>query len=298
MISLHDLEALKKRADRLSDNVNNNSLIKSRSPIKQSFVKQPTISIDDIIQKGKIFYASARNNDTKIPIITTLQKALDYIENTGYIATLPELIKARIKSGKEHNFGNKWYTAHTEENIGIDRKEKFYKAGEQVFIIVNGGGLLTPSRMTKAYDENLIDYSTIYSQDEIDNLLDGKLADGSKLRLYHFDEEIMKGVSHLPHQYGIIIPYSVVQKTKSGYQQKKEFLTNPLVIARAGGQEHLEAYYEIAKDNNADLGCWYYMHYQKENPPTGYILYMSHGLDGIENFNSDSRFIGINKSKK
>jgi hypothetical protein len=246
------------------------------------------ISIDDIL-KGKTFY------DGNMP--TALQQALDFAGPNGYVATMPELIAAKLKASDDHDFYKNWYAVHTEENIGIDPKGRFYAANEPVLVLVNGGGILTPERIRKAYDEGLINGSAKYSDEEFSDLLDGKLPDGTSIELYSF-EDIKRGVSNLPHRFGVVMPYSMAQNTKSTYVGKREFLDNPLAIARNAGLQNLEEYFERAKDTSDDtLGCYHPFEGRDASTPQGRVLfllnYYSYGLGGNYNLYDYGRFVGV-----
>ncbi|MBU4456455.1 MAG: hypothetical protein KKA65_03050, partial [Nanoarchaeota archaeon] len=193
------------------------------------------------------------------------------------------------------DFWQKWYTVHTEENIGIDQKGRFHTANEPVLVLVNGGGILTPDRIMKAYDGGLVNNSAKYEPQEFDNLLDGKLPGGSLIELFSF-EDIKKGVLNLPHRFGVVMPYSTAQDTKSGYHQKKAFMENPLVIARAAGQENLESYYKMAKDSDGDLGCYHPFKNRDASVPQGRVLFLVNnyiGLGGNYDLNDYGRFVGV-----
>jgi hypothetical protein len=260
----------------------------------QSVTSQSIVNIDDIL-KGKTFFSEKKKDGYYIGLAVALGEALDYVGTDGYVATMPELISAKLKAEKSHDFWQKWYAVHTEENIGIDQKGRFYSANEPVLVVVNGGGILTPDRIMKAYDDCLISNSARYENQEFDNLLDGKLADGSHIELFSF-EQIKDGVSSLPHKFGVVMPYSMAQGTKSGYHQKKDFMENPLVIARVGGLENLESYYEMAKASDGDLGCYHPFSGRDAVTPQGRVLFLDinyDGLDGNCNLYDDGRFVGV-----
>jgi hypothetical protein len=254
----------------------------------QPIMPQNMVNIDDIL-KGKMFY------DSNLP--DALQQALDHTGSTGYVATMPELIAAKVKAGDDHDFYQNWLTVHTEENIGVDQKGRFYGANEPVLVLVNGGGILTPKRIKQAYDEGLVSGSAKYTNQEFDDLLNGKLPDGSAIKLYHFDDEIKKGVSDLPHQFGIVMPYSVAQNTKSTYVEKSEFLANPLVMARNAGMQNLEEYFERAKDTSDNtLGCYHPFSGRDAGTPQGRVLFLTNYFDGLTGYNDlliDGRFVGV-----
>jgi len=264
-------------------------------PIMTPFQNISQYSIDDIL-KGKTFFSEEKDGAKYIGLPIALTQALEYATFDGIVATMPELISAKIKADKSHDFWQKWYSVHTEENIGIDKKGLFYKKNEPVLVIVNGGGILTPERIKQAYTEGLIDNSAKYTDTEFNDLLEGKLPSGITIPLYNF-EDIKTGKSGLPHQFGVVMPYSIAQGTSSGYHQKEAFLENPLVIARAAGVlDQLEAYYKLAKADDNDLGNYHPFSGRDATTSQGRLLYLSNyydGLNGSYNLNNDGRFVGV-----
>jgi hypothetical protein len=271
-------------------------LSRKSAPVQAAPVVDPVVaqnvsafSIEDIIKNGNTFY------DSKIPV--ALKQALDYATVGGIVVTMPELIAAKVKAAKTHDFWKNWYSVQTEENIGLDKKGKYYKKNDPVLVIVNGGGILTPDRIDKAYaDKNgMIDGSAKYDDKEFDNLLDGKLPDNTSIQIYRFDE-IKKGIKSLPHKFGVVMPYSMAQGTSSGYYQKAGFISNPLVIARAGGIENLEKYYDLAKNKEGNLGSYHPFGGRDASTPSGRLLFLGssyYGLNGYDSLNFDGRFVGV-----
>ena len=94
---------------------------------------------------------------TSLGTAITLPKRISSHANSEVL--LSEVVhrktSAKVKAEKDHDFWQKWYTVHTEENIGIDKKGLFYTQNEPVLVIVNGGGILTPERIKQAYKEGL-----------------------------------------------------------------------------------------------------------------------------------------------
>ncbi|MBI1968847.1 hypothetical protein HYS49_02965, partial [Candidatus Woesearchaeota archaeon] len=225
------------------------------SPTAQP-VQQTAVCIGDILN-GRTFYSEETDaHGTPIGVAVALQETLDFAGAKGYVANMPEFIAAKAKADKKHDFWKKWYTVHSEENIGIDTKGRFYHPNEAVLVVFHGGGILTPQRIRQAYDEGLLNHSAKYREEEFDALLEGKLLDGTGFPLYRL-EEIQAGVSGLPHQFGVVMPYQIAQATKSGWHKKKAFLENPLVVARVGGLEHLETYFTKAKHADGTVGNWH-----------------------------------------
>ena len=254
-------------------------------------------SIDDIL-KGTTFYSNEQKDGKYIGLPIALEQALEHAGSNGIVATMPELIAAKVKADKSHKFWKKWYTTHTEENVGVDKKGRFYSKNEPVLVVVNGEGILTPDRIRKAYSDGLVGHSAKYTDDEFNGLLDGKLPGGNSIDIYPY-EDIEKGVSDLPHQFGVVMPYKKAKGTKSGYHQKKPFLENPLVLARtAGSHDYLESFYEKAKASDGDLGNYHPFSGRDATIPQGRVLFVNNtnnGLNGNKNLNNNGRFVGIVK---
>ena len=249
--------------------------------------KEPRFTIDQMLT-GKIF------SNNSLP--TALSEAMNFATSEGIVLNMPEFIAAKAKAERNHVFWLDWYTVLTEENIGIDKKGSFYNKGDSVLVVMHGGGILTPNRIQQAYDEGLLDYSAKYRDEEFDALLEGRLLDGTSFPLYRL-EEIKDGRSGLPHQFGVVMPYSLAQGTKSGHHKKKPFLENPLVLARtAGSHDSLEAFYEKAKASDGDLGNYHPFSGRDAMIPQGRVLFVDGtygGLSGYNDLSSSGRFVGV-----
>src|SRR3989338_6060299 len=249
----------------------------------------------DAILNGRPFYSEAKERKgNSIGAAVALKEAITYAGKNG-IVTLPEFLAAQVKTGEDHDFWKNWYTVHTEENIGIDDKGRFYKKKEPVLVVVHGGGILTPDRIQQAYREGLVNNSAKYTPEEFKSLLEGKLSDGTSLDLYSF-EDIKKGVSGLPHQFGAVMPYKIAQQTTSGYHKKRSWVANPLVIARNGGRENLEEYFDKAKNSNGDVGNYHSFDGRDATTPQGCVLFVNNydnGLSGDFNLYNYARFVGV-----
>ena len=261
-------------------------------------------SIEDILN-GKTFYGNMHK-----PRISkysdgeeALEAALAYAGPEGIVATMPELIAAKIytaqfRADHSHDLWNERYTAHTEENVGIDKKGRFYSKNQPVLVIVNGGGLITPERIKSAHLDILEGHikggAIRYHDEEFEELLDGKLPDGSSIPLHCF-EDIEKGISNLPHRFGVVIGYRWAALTHSGEHDKKAFLENPLVIARAGGPEHLETYYQETVFKN-QLCNSHQLIGNERKLPNGRFIGLGHHDEGLSDKFSHhimGRFLGV-----
>ncbi|VVB75323.1 Uncharacterised protein [Candidatus Tiddalikarchaeum anstoanum] len=165
-------------------------------------------------------------NDS-IPV--ALEQALAY----GSVATLPQLIAAKALADKNNYlWQNKFFNALGEEVIGTYN-------GKEYLVTIHGAGVLTPARIRQAINDELISSgSAKLTQDEFNNLLEEKI-----VKVYTYEKDIPNPFGH----YAIKMPLKIAKKLKSEYQEKSKFINNPLVIARNGGRQNLENYFDKAQ---------------------------------------------------
>ncbi|MBI4447412.1 hypothetical protein HY643_00375 [Candidatus Woesearchaeota archaeon] len=251
--------------------------------------------IADLLALGKTFFSEKidRYGDC-VGVADALRQALDYAGKDGFVASMPEMIAAKVKVDKSHEFWQKWYAFYSEEDMGIDKKGLFGKKGEAVLVVVHGGGILTPDRIEKAYAEGLVDSSAKYRNKEWGNLLEGRLPNGEAINLYSLDD--LKKETPKISKFGVVMPYEVAQLTKSGWHTKKEFVENPLVIARNGGLENLEAYFDKAKNSDLMLANFHPFKSWNPNQTQGRLLFLNDcegDLGGGCGLDYDGRFVGV-----
>ena len=74
-------------------------------------------------------------------------------------------------------------------------------------------------------------------------------------------------------------------------------MENPLVIARNGGLQNLDEYFERAKDTSDDtLGCYHPFSGRDASVAQGRVLFLvnyCNGLLGDDNLNGSGRFVGV-----
>jgi len=261
---------------------------------------QVTVSIDARVEEilaGKFCHNKDKDvNELRIGIAKALEKTYKLIKAGGYIATMPELIAARVKADKSDKLWSFGIRCHTEENIGIDKKGFFYQPRTPVLVIVNGGGLLTPQRIFQAYSDGLFDGGARYTDEEFDMLLQRKVADGSRIDMYKF-EDIEAGIDNLPHRFGIVAPYRMMEDTKSGQHEKEKFVSNPLAIARNAGVKNLLEYHAMTNFMGR-TGCYHPFDYRNPVVRQGRLLFLGSrqdGLDGYDPLHNDGRFVVVKK---
>ena len=179
-------------------------------------------------------------------IIHALDIALNYSGPKGYIATLPELSLLKINNEKEDYFFPGFYTAHTEEHVGIDNEGRFYKRGEKVLTIIHGGGLITPSRIKESDIEIFKNELIKFDQNQFNELLKGNIGAKKNIKMIPYEE--FHNINIQDHQYGVVLP---LKEMLGEYisMTKNKFMSSPLMISRFGGDEFLEDFFDCSNIN-------------------------------------------------
>ena len=177
------------------------------------------------------------------------RQALRYAGDHGFVASLPQLLHARVNASYENIIWNTWFVANSEENVVKTPQ------GNPVVVVVHGGGIFaTPKRMERSYRADLDranpegltgQYAAKINAAEARNLLSGRLPDGAEIPLYPH-AEFSQGIADLPTRYGVVIDFELARQSKSGYERFEVLKRDPLMVARAGGPESAAKYLDKA----------------------------------------------------
>ena len=202
-------------------------------------------------------------------IPTALQRALEYAGDEGFVASLPDLLRARANAPYDNIVWNTWFSANSEESVVTTPQ------GNQVVVTVHGGGIFAaPSRIERALRADLsrynVDgltgqYAAKITQGEASDLLRGRLPDGTEFPVYGF-EEFRRGVAELPWRYGIVLEFDTAKESATGYVPFDVLRNDPVTICRAGGVDAAAAYLEKARKRN-DTSKMRVLHRHKEIDP-------------------------------
>jgi hypothetical protein len=268
-------------------------------------VQKKNLSFDERVDYIISASRSFRRHDHNIG--AQFQSALEYVGSSGFIASMPELVGAMaevdndlpMRYGKYYchrlwefeGFSNDLVT-HTEEHIGTDTLGCIYPRGTPVFVVVHGGGILSSPELQEAKFPNTLDSGKrviIHKKQEFYDLLEGRLTSGERIPIYKL-EDIRDTDLELPHQFGVVMRYEVVESiiSQKQYLELSSFLNDPLVIARTAGVDlhRLERFYEKATQHGAKLhnshGDWH----DEVNPsvPEGHLM-------GFSNSGSMKKYI-------
>ena len=206
-------------------------------------------------------------------------------EDKGFMATLPQLVHGiSYDPNKLDEFGSS-ITPLSEEINGKS------PAGINVLIELHGGGIIDPS---KNIGSNIKLSVKVYPQN-FQQLLDGKLPDGSEIPIFPF-KELESGISNLPMKYAVWTDLDRVQNKKSGKYGIEELRTDELFIMRAGGPESANKFldaigiYAEAKQLQPHYGNRHSLGKVDENQTQSRLLLLNKGDFGI----SDSGLHYIN----
>jgi hypothetical protein len=182
-----------------------------------------------------------------------LRRALRYAGDDGYVASMPQLLHARVNAPYDNIIWNTWFTANSEENVVTTPQ------GNHVVVTVHGGGIFaSPERFERSLraDLNRFNpegltgrYAAKISKREARDVLAGKLHDGTEIPIYAFDE-FKCGIAGLPMRYGIVLDFELAKNAKTGFESFDVLSDDPIMITRAGGVEPLAAYIDRFRDRH------------------------------------------------
>jgi len=214
-----------------------------------------------------------------------LRRARIYAGDDGFLASMPQLLHARVNTDFDNIIWNTWFTANSEESVVKTPQ------GNHVVVTVHGGGIFTtPERFLKLYHASVdrtseLGYTGMFAGKitklEASGLVEGKLPDGTEIPVFSFDE-FKHGTTQLPRQYAVVTDFEMAKKSKSGYAAFDELRDDPMMIVRAGGVEPLGAYLEkaSARGNLDTIGSWHVFDYLDPSQPQASVLLLYGGRGG------------------
>ncbi len=182
-----------------------------------------------------------------------LRQAVLYAGDDGFVASLPQLLHARVNADYDNVIWNTWFTANSEESVVMTPQ------GNHVVFTVHGGGILgNPSRIERALRADLNrhnthgltgQYAAKITESEARELLRGRLPDGTEFPVYEFDA-FRQGNPDLPRRYGVVLDFETAKKSETGYVSFDTLRDDPIMICRAGGVDAAAAYLDKAGKRN------------------------------------------------
>ena len=219
-------------------------------------------------------------------IPTALRRALDYAGDDGFVASMPQLLRARTHAPFDSIIWNTWFTANSEESVVTTPQ------GTRVVVAVHGGGIFgSPERFERSLNadqhphnsEGLTGQTAAkISTGEAHGLLDGRLPDGTRFPVYPF-AEFRRGIERLPRRYGVILDFDLARQSKRGYETFDRLKDDPNMIVRAGGVEPNIAYLDKfrRRHDTQRMGNWHPFNRIDPDVPQTRIPFLAGNRGGI-----------------
>lgn len=191
-----------------------------------------------------------------------LRRALVHAGEDGFVASMPQLLHARVEADFDNIIWNTWFTANSEECVATTA------GGSRVVVIVHGGGILgTPERIRTLYHASVDRtsergftglFAAKVTPREARDIAGGLLPDGTRIPVYSFDDFRRDGARR-PRRYAVVMDFDTARNSVNGYEGFDALRDDPMLIARAGGTGPAAAYLDKARQRgNADsMGSWH-----------------------------------------
>lgn len=192
-----------------------------------------------------------------------LRRALDYAGTDGFVASLPQLLQARVGAPFNNDIWDAWFfTSHSEESTVATPQ------GNPVALIAHGGGIFsTPARFRKLYLASVNRLSAdgftgLFGAKilprEARDLLQGRLPDGGEIPVFSFSE-LKRGIPNLPRRHAVVMDFAMAKESLCGFAAFDALKDDPLMIVRAGGVEAAGRYLDKAKScyRTEVMGSWH-----------------------------------------
>ena len=227
-----------------------------------------------------------------------LRGALEYAGEDGYVASMPQLLHARVNAPYDNIIWNTWFNPNSEENLITTPQ------GNRVIVTVHGGGIFaSPDRFETLFRASTdrfceVGFTGLFAgkitEREAHGLLAGQLPDGAKIPVFAFDE-LLKGIADLPRRYAVVLDFEMVKKCKYGYEAFEDLKGDPLMIIRGGGVDGASAYLDKARErhNTAKMGSWH--SYENVDTPDQHqtrVPNLSGTLGGVGSEDDDGHLYG------
>ena len=191
-----------------------------------------------------------------------LRRALEYAGEEGFVASLPQLMRARVSADYDNDLWNNGFNPNSEENLVSTPQ------GNRVIVTIHGGGVFaTPERFERLFRARTDRFSEIgftglfagkLSPREARGVLAGRMPDGAEIPVYDFDE-FSGGVDAPPRRYAVVTDFEAAKNSACGYVPFDTLREDPVMIVRAGGAEAASMYLDKAKarNNTGKMGSWH-----------------------------------------
>ncbi|MFQ5548653.1 MAG: hypothetical protein ACE5FV_10195 [Woeseia sp.] len=227
-----------------------------------------------------------------------LRKALEYAGDDGYVASLPQLLHARVNAPYDNIIWNTWFNPNSEENLLTTPQ------GNRVVVTVHGGGIFsTPQRYEKLFrtstDRNSeFGFTGLFagkiSEQEARDVLEGRMPDGTETPIYSFDE-FKRGIDKLPRRCGVVTDFEMARNAACGYMSFDRLKDDPVMIVRAGGVDAACEYLDKAqaRNNASKMGSWHpFNNIDTPDQPQTRVPNLSGNKGGVGSEDDDGHLYG------
>ena len=240
--------------------------------------------MNEEILMGDIKMEAAIIFETHLP--DALKRALEYAGEDGFVASMPQLLHARVNADFDNEIWNTWFFTSTSEESAVTTPQ-----GNPVAVVVHGGGIFaTPERFRKLYLASVgrtsVDgftglFGAKILETEARDVQQGKLPDGTQIPVFSF-KEFKRGIANLPRRYAVVMDFETARTSICGYASFDELKDDPLMIVRAGGVEPLAQYLDKAKDyyGTTEMGSWHRFDDLNPDQPQTWVQFLFDCLGG------------------
>ncbi len=235
-------------------------------------------------------------DDSYLP--DALRRALEYAGDKGFVASIPQLLHARVTATYENIIWNTWFNPNTEENLITTPQVN------RVVVTVHGGGIFaSPDRFEKLFRASTdrkseFGFTGLFAgkitQREANDVIEGRMPDGSEIPIYSFDE-FNRGIDKLPRRYGVVTDFEMAKNSACGYVSFDTLKDDPVMIVRSGGVEAASAYLDKAqaRNNTSKMGSWHsFNNIDTPDQPQTRVPNLSGNKTGVGSEDDDGHLYG------
>lgn len=227
-----------------------------------------------------------------------LRGAVEYAGDEGFVASLPQLLHARVNADYDNVIWNNWFNPNSEENLLTSPQ------GNRVVVTIHGGGIFaSPDRYEMLLRASTDRFSEVgftglfagkITEQEALRALEGRMPDGAEIPIYAFND-FKRGIDKLPRRYGVVTDFETAKSSACGYVSFDELRADPVMIARAGGVAAAAAYLDkaSARKNTEKMGSWHsFNNIDTPDQPQTRVPNLSGNMGGVGSEDDDGHLHG------
>lgn len=222
--------------------------------------------------------------DTQLP--DALKRALEYAGDDGFVASMPQLLRARVDAAFDNEIWDSWFfTSNSEETLAMTPQ------GNPVAVFVHGGGIFAkPERFRQLYlsstwRDSKDGFTGLFGGKILDkeahDILEGRCPDGTEIPVFSYSE-FCNGIGHLPRRYAVVMDFETARTSRCGLTAFEELKEDPLMIVRAGGVGATCTYLDKAREYYGTdvMGSWHRFDEMRPIHPQTWVPFLYDCLGG------------------